>query len=45
MSLNGWLQIAVYTLALLAITKPLGVYLYKVFEGERQCAGNVPVML
>ena len=32
MTINGWLQIAVYGLLVLALTKPLGVYLYRVFE-------------
>jgi K+-transporting ATPase ATPase A chain len=32
MTINGWLQIAVYGLIMLALTKPLGVYLYRVFE-------------
>src|SRR6185436_3763137 len=36
MTVNGWLQILIYCLAILAVTKPLGVYMYRVFEGERQ---------
>jgi K+-transporting ATPase ATPase A chain len=36
MTLNGWLQIAFFTLLLVVITKPLGVYLYRVYEGERR---------
>jgi potassium-transporting ATPase potassium-binding subunit len=35
MTLNGFLQLAVYLLLLLAITKPLGVYMAKVFSGEK----------
>jgi K+-transporting ATPase ATPase A chain len=35
MTLNGWLQIALYCVALIAITKPLGGYLAQVFGGER----------
>src|SRR5215470_7682102 len=35
MTLNGWLQIAVYALVILAVTKPLGVFMARVFEGER----------
>src|SRR5262245_12185079 len=35
MTTNGLLQIAIYVLVLLAVTKPLGVYLTKVFSGER----------
>jgi len=34
MTLNGWLQIAFYSVALLLITKPLGVYMMKVYEGS-----------
>ena len=36
MTANGWLQIGLYALVILAITKPVGLYLYRVFEGERQ---------
>jgi K+-transporting ATPase ATPase A chain len=32
MTLNGWLQILIYSLVILAVTKPLGIYLYRVFE-------------
>jgi len=32
----GWLQIAVYSLVIVALTKPLGLYMFRVFEGERQ---------
>jgi K+-transporting ATPase ATPase A chain len=35
MTFNGWIQIIVYFLVLLAITKPLGLYMFKVFTGER----------
>ena len=35
MTLNGWLQFAVYSLLLLAITPPVGIYLARVVEGER----------
>ena len=35
MTLNGWLQILVYLAVLLAITKPLGVFMAKVFSRER----------
>ena len=35
MTLNGFLQLAVYFLLLLAITKPLGVFMARVFEGEK----------
>ncbi|MGD0292527.1 MAG: potassium-transporting ATPase subunit KdpA [Terracidiphilus sp.] len=35
MSLNGWLQFAVYSLILLASVRPVGIYLARVLEGER----------
>ena len=31
----GWLQLVIFTGILIVITKPLGKYLYRVFEGER----------
>ena len=36
MTLNGWLQILVFFALVLAVTKPLGVYLFRVLEGERK---------
>jgi K+-transporting ATPase ATPase A chain len=36
MTFVGWLQIVVFALAVAAVTKPLGAYMYRVFEGERQ---------
>jgi potassium-transporting ATPase potassium-binding subunit len=36
MTTNGWVQILLYALVILAITKPLGTYMCRVFEGERQ---------
>ncbi len=41
MTANGWLQILVYFGLVLAVTKPLGIYLYRVFEGERRPFGRV----
>jgi len=35
MTVNGWLQIAVFFLLVLAVTKPLGVFMAKVFNRER----------
>ncbi len=35
MTLNGWLQIALYLFAILLVTKPLGVYMTRVFNRER----------
>ncbi|MGA2966221.1 MAG: potassium-transporting ATPase subunit KdpA [Terriglobales bacterium] len=35
MTTNGWIQIVVFLALILAITKPLGVYMAKVFSRER----------
>jgi potassium-transporting ATPase potassium-binding subunit len=35
MTANGWIQIAIYSLIIIAITKPLGGYMTRVFNGER----------
>ena len=35
MTLNGWLQIALYVGVLLLCVKPLGLYMARVFNGER----------
>jgi len=35
MTANGWIQIAIYSLIVIAITKPLGGYMTRVFNGER----------
>ncbi|WP_224240427.1 potassium-transporting ATPase subunit KdpA [Hyalangium gracile] len=36
MTVIGWLQILLFFALVLALTKPLGGYLFRVFEGERQ---------
>jgi len=36
MTTNGWLQILVYSLAILALTKPIGIFMFQVFEGPRR---------
>ncbi len=36
MTVNGWSQIVLFSLAVLALTKPLGIYMYRVFEGNDQ---------
>ena len=41
MTLNGFLQLAVYVLVLLAITKPLGIYMTRVFSGEKTFMSRV----
>ncbi len=35
MSVNGWLQFAIYSIILLATVRPVGIYLTRVLEGER----------
>ncbi len=35
MTLNGWLQIALYCVVIIAVTRPLGGYMTRVFAGER----------
>ena len=36
MTAIGWLQIIVFFAAIVAVTKPLGVYMFRVFEGDAQ---------
>ena len=36
MTINGWLQISIFFLVILALTKPLGTYLYRVFESPEK---------
>jgi K+-transporting ATPase ATPase A chain len=36
MTLQGWIQILAFSLAILALTRPLGTYMFCVFEGGRQ---------
>ena len=35
MTSYGWIQIVVLFVAVVAVTKPLGLYMFKVFSGER----------
>ena len=35
MTFNGWLQIALFCVVIIAITRPLGGYMTRVFSGER----------
>ena len=35
MTANGWLQIGLFFVVLLAVTKPLGVFMARVFAGEK----------
>ena len=34
MTANGWLQTAIFTLVVLAVAKPLGIYMFRIFEGQ-----------
>ncbi|HEY7637863.1 MAG TPA: potassium-transporting ATPase subunit KdpA [Gemmatimonadales bacterium] len=34
MTANGWLQIAFYSVVLLALTKPMGIYMVRVYDGS-----------
>jgi K+-transporting ATPase ATPase A chain len=41
MTLSGLLQLGIYFLVLLAVTKPLGVFMTRVFTGEKTFLGGV----
>jgi K+-transporting ATPase ATPase A chain len=41
MTLNGFLQLGIYFLVLLVLTKPLGIYMTRVFSGEKIFLGRV----
>ncbi|HEX4849806.1 MAG TPA: potassium-transporting ATPase subunit KdpA, partial [Puia sp.] len=41
MTLNGFLQIAVFFLIVLAVTKPLGVYMVNVFQGKQMWISKI----
>jgi K+-transporting ATPase ATPase A chain len=45
MTANGWLQIALYSLALLALTRPTGAYMVKVYDGRLTWLGPVERLL
>ena len=36
MTANGWVQILLFALIVFALVKPLGIYMFRVFEGEKQ---------
>ena len=36
MTTIGWLQIIVFFVTIIAVTKPLGIFMFRVFEGDRQ---------
>jgi potassium-transporting ATPase potassium-binding subunit len=39
MTANGWIQILFYCIVLLAVTKPMGLYLLKVYDGSYRWLG------
>jgi potassium-transporting ATPase potassium-binding subunit len=39
MTANGWVQILVYCVVLLAVTKPMGIYMLKVYDGSYRWLG------
>jgi K+-transporting ATPase ATPase A chain len=41
MTFNGWLQIAIYCVLLILLTKPIGAYMTHVFNGERTALSPV----
>jgi K+-transporting ATPase ATPase A chain len=45
MTINGWLQIAAFSIALLLITKPLGLYVLRVYDGSMKWLGPVERVL
>ena len=42
---NGWLQIAFFSLAVLLVAKPLGLYLVAVYEGRVRWLGPLERVL
>jgi K+-transporting ATPase ATPase A chain len=40
MAFSGWIQLAIYVLVLVAITKPLGIYLFRVLDPEQAGGGT-----
>jgi K+-transporting ATPase ATPase A chain len=45
MTTNGWLQIAIFSVLVLAVTKPMGWYLVKVYDGSFRWLGPVERVL
>ena len=41
MTTNGWVQILVYFALLTVLTRPLGGFLFRVFEGQSTLIGRV----
>ena len=45
MTANGWLQIALFSAVLLALTKPMGIYILRVYDGSMGWLGPVERLL
>ena len=41
MSANGYLQLVLYVVVLLALVKPLGIYMARIFEGQSAVLNTV----
>jgi len=41
MTINGWVQILIFFALLTVLTRPLGAYMYRVFEGQSTWLGRV----
>jgi len=41
MTLNGWLQIAIFSIAVLLVTRPAGIYVLKVYDGSFKWLGAI----
>ncbi len=41
MTLNGWMQIALYAVIVILLVKPFGGYMTKVFNGDRNLLSPV----
>ncbi|HYT53720.1 MAG TPA: potassium-transporting ATPase subunit KdpA [Verrucomicrobiae bacterium] len=36
MTTIGWIQILLFSIVIFAVTKPIGIYMFRIFEGDRQ---------
>jgi K+-transporting ATPase ATPase A chain len=36
MTTIGWIQILLFSIVVFAVTKPIGIYMFRIFEGDRQ---------
>jgi potassium-transporting ATPase potassium-binding subunit len=45
MTINGWMQILLFSLAVLAVAKPVGLYLVRVYDGTARWLGPVEQLI